>query len=79
MKAFIVISQRWGDPELHSYIVGCYKTDDKAIEVAEEHCTYRGGKYACVVFKCEMNFFDNDQYPEEIYRAKSAYEQKIEA
>ena len=72
-KIFIVTAYRWGDESQHSYNLGVFKKKHKAKEVADSHCSYRGGKYACVVYECVIDHFDNDDdfYTEEIYRAKS--------
>lgn len=72
-EIYIVTAYRWGDAESHSYNLGVFTKKKKAQDVAESHCTYRGGKYACVVYKCVPNHFDNDDYihATEIYRAKS--------
>lgn len=72
-EIYIVTAYRWGDREDHSYNIGVFQDKHKAQQVAESHCEYRGGKYACVVDKCVLNHFDNDDdnYTEEIYRSKS--------
>jgi hypothetical protein len=41
--------------------------------MAEEHTTYRGGKYACVVEECELDSFSNDNKIKEVYKTKSAW------
>ena len=72
-EIYIVTAYRWGDKSDHSYNLGVFQKKHKAQQVAESHCQYRGGKYACVVYKCVLNEFDNDSdnYTNEIYRAKS--------
>lgn len=72
-KIYVVIAYKWGDRECHSYTVGVFTKKHKAQQVAEEHCNYRGGKYACTVEECQLDYFDNtdNQYSKEIYRAKS--------
>lgn len=72
-KLYVITAYRWGNMSEHSYLLGVFTDLDKAKKVADSHCKYRGGKYACVVEECELNYFDNDDddYTEEIYRAKS--------
>jgi hypothetical protein len=72
-EIYIVTSYRWGDRAAHSYNLGVFQKKHKALQVADSHCEYRGGKYACVVNKCILNQFknDDDYHTEEIYRAKS--------
>lgn len=72
-EVYIVSAYRWGDRKDHSYNLGVFQKKHKAKQVADSHCQYRGGKYACVVDKCTLDQFynDADNYTEEIYRAKS--------
>ncbi len=72
-EIYIVTAYRWGNIASHSYNLGVFQKKRKAQQVADSHCEYRGGKYACVVDKCVLNEFDNDadEYTKEIYRAKS--------
>ena len=70
---FIVIAYRWGFNGDHSYTLGAFTEISDAIKCADSHAQYRGGKYACVVEKCILDKFDDeeDNYTEEVYRAKS--------
>lgn len=72
-EIYIVTAYRWGDRSEHSYNLGVFTKKHKAQKTADSHCEYRGGKYACVVDKCQLNHFENDadEYTIEIYRAKS--------
>ena len=71
-EIYIVIAYRWGNRSDHSYTLGAFEKPEKAIECAESHHTYRGGKYQCVVEKCVLNDFDNEaeDYTTEIYITK---------
>lgn len=73
-EIYVVIAYRWGDRENHSYTLGVFGKKQAAITCAESHTTYRGGKYTCVVEKCLLDKFDNDEdnYTTEVYRTKSA-------
>jgi len=55
MNMYIVEALRWGDRELHSYIVGVYSKIEYAEEAAEAEADWRGGKYECVVTECELD------------------------
>ena len=71
-KVYIVTAYRYGNRADHSYNIGVFQKKSKAKQVAESHCTYRNGKYDCVVDECKLNKFDNDDaddYTKEIYRA----------
>lgn len=72
-EIYIVTAYRWGDRDEHSYNVGVFNSKYKAMQAADNHCYYRGGKYACAVEKCILNHLNNKDlnYTEEIYRAKS--------
>lgn len=49
MRIYTVHAYRWGDRECHSYTVGVYTTEEKALFIAEKSTTQRGGKYECEV------------------------------
>jgi len=70
---YIVSALRHGERDAHSYNIGIYTKKHPAIKMADDYCSYRGGKYACIVEKCIINSFSSkeDNYPIEIYRAKS--------
>lgn len=70
---FIVNAYRFGQREKHSYTVAAYDNLKKAIATADDHCIWRGQKYACVVEKIILNKFDEnaENYTEEVYRSKS--------
>jgi hypothetical protein len=72
-KVYIVTAYRWGDRANHSYNLGVFTKKNKAQQVADSHCLYRGGKYACDVDACDLDQFDNksNEYTKTVYRAKS--------
>lgn len=77
--AYVVTAYRWGNQNDHSYLVGVYSTPEKAIEVADSHTIYRGGKYACWVEKAIVDLYDEEQSdslmgtePDTIYMTKSS-------
>ena len=51
MKVYTVRACRWGDSELHSYIVGVYPEKQAALDAAETEKNWRGGKYECEVLE----------------------------
>ena len=53
---YVVIAYRFGDINLHSYIVGAYDSKEEAMKRAIEEEEFRGGKYACIVWKLEKNY-----------------------
>lgn len=51
---YTVHAYRWGDRELHSYIVGVYAKKHAAIKAADHETEYRGGKYECEIIEWEL-------------------------
>jgi len=70
-EIFIVNAYRWGNNADHSYTVGAFDSTINAIECADSHNQYRGGKYTCVVEKCILNHFENDadDHTTEVYKS----------
>lgn len=58
---YVVIAYRWNSFDTHSYLVGCNKKKQKAIEMAEKETDYRGGKYSCWVYECNELFEWNEE------------------
>lgn len=52
---YIVIANRYGDPEKHSYVVGIYESIDDAASVAVAIEHWRGGKYECEIKQFSVN------------------------
>jgi hypothetical protein len=52
---YVVTAYRWGDKELHSYVVGVSRDERKAIAMAKSEESYRGGKYYCEVLEWELD------------------------
>lgn len=75
MELFIVNAYKNGNREKYSYTVAVYSEKEQAIECAEIHCTYRGGKYVCVVESLFLNQFGNEEndYTTDIYETKIPY------
>ena len=69
--SYVVTACRWGRRS-DSYLVASFDEEIAAIRCAEDHTTYRGGKYSCYVDRISFNRFNNDdlRYSEEIYVAK---------
>lgn len=76
---FVIIAYKNGDEESHSYPFALIENREEAIQVAEEHVTFRGGKYGCVVYETLVNRFwhEDISHMQEVYRAKSALEWKV--
>ena len=54
-KIYTVTAYRWGTRDEHSYSQGVFNKKTKALKEAEDHKTYRGGKYECEVLEWSMN------------------------
>ena len=63
---YVVHAYRWGDREKHSYHVGVFDKEERAIEAAEYEQLERGGKYECEIYKTPIN---NDRREYKIVKA----------
>lgn len=71
MLIYVVEALRGGDREAHSYVLGVWDTLDPAKAAAEEHASYRGGKYVCQVHQCDLNSeMDSDMSATLLYQTK---------
>lgn len=79
-KLYIVTAYRWGHRQNHSYNIAVFTDKDKAIECAESHTSYRGGKYGVAVEEIILNQYDEDaqDYTNEIFKTKSLLDQQHE-
>lgn len=70
---YIVTAYRFGDRNNHSYNLGVFSSMSKAVQCADDHFMYRGGKYECIVEAAIVDRFNNedDEYTEEVYRSTS--------
>ncbi len=50
-----VVAYRFGDKERHSYIVGIFTDDRKAVSEALAEEEFRGGKYECAIYKIPLD------------------------
>lgn len=74
MIVYIVEALRSSDREMHSYILGVWDSLESAKRAAEEHVSYRGGKYGCQVHQCHMNSeVDSDWCSSLLYEMPSAH------
>ena len=64
--SYVVTAYRFGNRELHSYVVGVYSTKTKALKYADIEEEYRGGKYICEVLKIKV-----DEYRSEPFKPKT--------
>lgn len=46
---YVVEALRFGDREMHSYIVGVYRNLKSAKKASDAEEAWRGGKYSCVI------------------------------
>lgn len=75
MKVYVINAYQHGNRNWHSYTLGVHSSFQESIEIAEEHCDYRGGKYAVCVEEFTMNEIDHDAEIKEVHRAKSRFEE----
>jgi hypothetical protein len=59
---YVVTAYRWGDLNEHSYVVTATLKKHRAIALAEEEQSRRGGKYECRVLEIEngMDCWETD-------------------
>lgn len=48
---YCVWAYRYGNKEAYNFPVGLFLTEDKAIDAANTHRLYRGGKYGHLIYK----------------------------
>lgn len=60
---YTVHAYRYGNRELHSYLVGVYSKKQKALQAAEEEEDWRGGKYRCEVREWVLGSTREDESP----------------
>lgn len=58
-RIYTIHAYRYGDRELHSYSVGVSSKRAKALTMADEEKTQRGGKYECEVIEWEGDNYEN--------------------
>jgi hypothetical protein len=68
-KNYIVTAYRFGNRSAHSYTIGVFTKKTKAIKAAEDHTTFRGGKYICHVEEAIPDHYNNqdNNYTTTIY------------
>ena len=52
---FVVLANRYGDNEQHTYLVGVFDEERKAAAAAVAEEYWRGGKYECVILGTRIN------------------------
>lgn len=62
MNVYAVLARRYGSQESHSYVVGVFSAEDKAIKAAEREESYRGGKYDCEVIRTPLDHPADNPY-----------------
>lgn len=55
MTVYIVLMRRWGDSNMHSYVIGAFDSMDKAIASANAEEDARGGKYEAWIQPMSLN------------------------
>lgn len=55
MNVYVVTAYRFGDNELHSYVVGVFTSRDQAKFNADVEETWRGGKYRCEITQWQLD------------------------
>lgn len=69
---YVITAYRWGQRNGHSYVVGATTDLEEAKKIADEHVSYRGGKYGCEVCSCSStNPHDNNA--KQVYYVESPY------
>lgn len=63
-RKYVVIAHRGGDHENHSYPVGVASSAYDARKIAEAAEQYRGGKYACSIWRFRENLRDMEKADE---------------
>lgn len=74
---FLVIANRWGNSERHSYPVGVYRTLDCAVSNAHKEACYRGGKYGLIIYATQHTNKYKTENLIDIYELESPYKNKV--
>jgi hypothetical protein len=68
MKSIWVLEAlRYGEREMHSYVVGVFSSEAVALVAAEAEEVWRGGKYECVVSEHKLDGISQEKLD---YKAK---------
>ena len=54
-KLYVIEARYFGKQDVHSYTVGVFDNKQQAIDAAEYHADFRGGKYGVKVFEYTLN------------------------
>jgi len=54
-EIYVILAHRNGDKNDHSYVVTFSRKESRARAIASKHCSDRGRKYSCVVYKLTEN------------------------
>lgn len=63
---FVVEMLRWGDRELHSYVIGIYSTRELAESAGIAEREWRGNKYEYAISEFNVDFCAHDKM--ELYK-----------
>ncbi len=63
---YVVTMYRWGDREKHSYVIGVFDDEDKAIGAGVKEEQYRDGKYKAEVLGFTVNNYQQGYWAEEV-------------
>ena len=55
MNSYLVIAYRYGDLKGHNFPVGCFSSEEIAIENAKQHRLYRSFKYEHLIYRLRVN------------------------
>lgn len=56
MKVYVVHMQRWGDPELHSYILGVFSNQSNAEIAGNYEKEWRANKYEPKIIEVKFDY-----------------------
>ena len=62
---FVTTMYRYGNRELHSYVLGVWSTREIAMQAGETEALWRGGKYEPEVTEWKVDANEFDDMPEE--------------
>ena len=61
MKIYVVEMLRWGNRELHSYVIGAFSTREDADLAGDAEVTWRAQKYDYVINEVDLDYIDPEK------------------
>ena len=61
MKIYVVDMLRWGDRELHSYVIGAFSNKEAADLAGDAEVTWRAQKYEYCITEVDLDYINPEK------------------